>query len=442
MKKVFVIISILVVFAVLAMSCSAAPIFDSDVDIKLGPNDFDELPSEILEKIDKEVEATANVQVDEETGEPIIEDAQEDEPEIAEDEGATTVSTAAYVCGDVTVKWEQRGDGKYITGYEKTTTAPTDLDLTDHPNEFVGIAQNAFKGVTTLKKLDLTGTTIKSIGLNAFYGCTSLGKDNVNDVKIPNTVTTIGGYAFINTPWLKTKRANAKEALGTRIVIVNGILIDGILAEGDVEIPESVTKISSYAFSYNTTMTSLIVKTNLSIPYRCCSGATGLRTVEIDATGGVSIASFGFFGCTSLKSVDIEGVVTIDTAAFEDCSSLTDIDFGEHLVTICRNAFVDCTALENLEFPTTLEKIETAGFLNCSKIKSLLFKGNDSGKQVVLGQGAFQNCTRLDVQTEDDPPATGLKYLKTNGVQLVYTDGVTNWGKDNTFFNTKDPLAS
>ncbi|MBQ6942863.1 MAG: leucine-rich repeat domain-containing protein [Ruminococcus sp.] len=113
------------------------------------------------------------------------------------------------------------------------------------------------KGVTTIgdKAFDdcysLTSITIPdsvtSIGDYAFYNCNSL-----TSITIPDSVTSIGKYTFYLTPWLYEKREE------NPLVIVNGILIDGINCEGDVLIPEGVTSIGGSAF-YGCNLTSIVI---------------------------------------------------------------------------------------------------------------------------------------------------------------------------------------
>ena len=84
-------------------------------------------------------------------------------------------------------------------------------------------------------------------------------------------MTSIGSYAFEETPWLTAKQA--KDPL----VIVNHILIDGKTCTGAVSIPNGVTSIGDDAF-YN------------------CSGLTEI-TIPDSVT---SIGDYAFYDCTNL----------------------------------------------------------------------------------------------------------------------------------------------
>ena len=114
----------------------------------------------------------------------------------------------------------------------------------------------------------LGGYTVTCIGENAF-----MLKSNIASMVIPNTVTTIEGWAF-----------------------------DSCSVTG-VQIPNSVTSIGSYAFDSCYGLTSVIIPSSIS-----------------------SLSSGIFYGCKNLKTVVLPRSVTaIDEYAFYGCSGLTDV---------------------------------------------------------------------------------------------------------------------
>ena len=429
MKKVLVIISILAVFAILGLSISTAPIFNSNTDVSLGLKDFDELSPEVQALIDKDVEeALANKETNEDVAEETPTQNEEAVVETSNIEAQSMALGGSILCEDITCSYEPRGDGLYITKYTAVSGDEPQLIIPDSPTtKIVGIAEGAFKGLKKLKTVDLSHSAIKKIGMSAFYGCTSL-----TDVTFPDTLEEVGGYAFINTPWLKTQRAEANQSsLKNRLVIVKGILIDGIAAEGEVNIDyaNGISKISPYAFSYNSKMTKLTITGINEVPYRLCSSATGLQEL-VTETNVIHIAPFSFFDCSALTKVTMSDVSIVDRAAFYECNKLATITFGNSLTKINNNAFMNCYGLTELTFPASLESIDVSGFLNCSSLRTLMF--NKSEGSIDLAQGAFQNCTRLDAVTID-PLDSQLLNIKTNGATFNYPDG----SKKITFFNTK-----
>ena len=143
----------------------------------------------------------------------------------------------------------------------------------------------------------LTSVTIPdgvtSIEDYAFAWCESL-----TSVTIPDSVTNIGDFAFDDTPWLETLAGE------NPFVIMNGILLSaGTVREGDILIPDGVTRISQSA-------------------YLDCDGLTSVTIPE----SVTAIGEYAFAGCNGLTSVTIpESVTSIGESAFESCENLNSV---------------------------------------------------------------------------------------------------------------------
>ena len=130
------------------------------------------------------------------------------------------------------------------------------------------------------------GTSVTTIGQNAFNGCVQLGGSLI----IPNRVTSIGSSAFYNCNF-----------------------------EGSLAIPNSVTTIGSQAF-YNG------------------SGFTGSLTIPNSVT---FIDSFAFYNCDFLTGpLTIPNSVTsIGTYAFAACASIANAYLNQPLSSVGTSAF-------------------------------------------------------------------------------------------------------
>ncbi len=166
------------------------------------------------------------------------------------------------------------------------------------------IKDSAFSDCTSLTSVTIPDS-VTNIGFNAFSSCTSL-----TSVTLGDSVTFIGNYAFSGCSSLTTIAVVAENP--------NYYDVDGVLFNKDITtlilypcgkddasyiIPNGITAIKGWAFSWCTSLTSV------TIP---------------DSTTTIEESAFSY--CTSLTSVTIpEGVTAIERFAFDGCYSLTDV---------------------------------------------------------------------------------------------------------------------
>ena len=209
--------------------------------------------------------------------------------------------------------------------------------------------------------------SVTSIGEKAFYYCKGL-----TSITIPNSVTSIGGWAFeecwglkkVIVPdiaaWCGIKFADysanplyyAKHLYSeetteiTNLIIPNSVTsIGGWAFLGctgltSVTIPNSVTSIGNYAFPECSGLTSVTIPNSVTSigdgAFSLCSGLTSV-TIPNSVT---SIGSYAFEECTGLTSVTIPNSVTsIGNYAFRDCYGLTSVTIGSGVLSIGTNAF-------------------------------------------------------------------------------------------------------
>jgi hypothetical protein len=80
--------------------------------------------------------------------------------------------------------------GALLKGFVPSYTPPPHSIL-NVPNEITDIDDEAFNGQTNIVELNL-GTSVETIGMGAFAGCTGI----TGGLVIPNSVTSIGANAF------------------------------------------------------------------------------------------------------------------------------------------------------------------------------------------------------------------------------------------------------
>lgn len=105
--------------------------------------------------------------------------------------------------------------------------------------------------------------------------------------------------------------------------------IEGLVS---IELPEGLTKIGTL------------------VNGRVFSGCTGLESVKFPSTLE-EIAYSSFFGCTSLKTIDLSKtkVASIEAALFNGCSSLTSVSFGPKTSVFRNTVFEGCSSLTTID---------------------------------------------------------------------------------------------
>ena len=179
-----------------------------------------------------------------------------------------------------------------------------------------------------IKELEIPNS-VKTIDNNAFSNCSSL-----TSVLIPNSVTSIGYGAFIGCSGLTSVHISDIVAwcnikfggeLSNPLYYANHLYLNGEEIK-DLEIPNSLTTIDEYAFCGCSGLTSVLIPNSVtSISDETFQGCSGLTSVTIP-NSVTSIGGSAFEGCSGLTSVTIPNSVTsIGRDAFRYCSGITDV---------------------------------------------------------------------------------------------------------------------
>lgn len=259
------------------------------------------------------------------------------------------------------------------------------------------IAKDAFRGMNTITSVIIpeTVTTIEegafmscialtavsmhsgleTIGEYAFFGCVAL-----HEIELPVNVKTIGANAFGSCTSMKAfKLVDGNAAFSVEdgvLYSADGATLVSYPAGKDAAsytLPESVKKISDFAFAYAKELTT------------------------VDVSGVESIGDYTFSSCAKLENVELGDKLTfIGAGTFQKCTALKSIVIPEGITALgyknssdveCGASFYGCTALTTVSLPSTIKNIYLRSFEGCDALAQVTYNGSAAEwSKVVIGQ--------------------------------------------------------
>ena len=248
----------------------------------------------------------------------------------------------------------------------------------------------------TAKKINIAdtynGVPVTKIYEKAFYNNSS-----ITSVVIPDSVTSIGNYAFENcsalkdvyitdiAAWCNISFGNYSANPLYYATYATNLYLNGELIT-ELVIPDGVTAIPMYAFYKQNSITSVTIPDSVtSIGDYAFADCDALTSVII-GNGVVFIGNYAFYYCSALKDVYITDIASWCNISFESSSAnplyyatnfylngelITELVIPDGVTSIGNYAFYGCDALTSVVVPDSVTSIGSSAFSGCSSLESI-----------------------------------------------------------------------
>ncbi len=272
-----------------------------------------------------------------------------------------------------------------------------------------------FDGLGDLVKEVEIRSGVTSVGDMAFADCSKLRR-----VQFPNTLRSIGTYAFEDNELTEVALPDSLETIGQTAFYHCLNLMSfsvskkckGFSVKDGVLFTKDGTELVQYPIG------------NTRRDYTVPDGVKTLRTgsfykakelVSVSLPDSLEeIGQFAFEHCFLLRSVQMPKTLReFGWSAFNSCSMLGSIVVPEGVRIIYDNTFNGCSLLRSVTLPSTLETIEHDAFYACNLLNDIYYNGTADQWDHLNIQGQSTNFYMAHMHFKDAPSGGLLQRIMT-----------------------------
>ena len=273
------------------------------------------------------------------------------------------------------VKWNAKSLSEY-KGFNNLSNINT-FEFGNEVETIPGYCCYKLTGLTSI----IIPKSVKSIGNNAFTGCTALTSvkwnvKSLSEYKGFNNLSSITSFEF-----------------GNEVETIPGYCCYKLTGLTSIIIPKSVKSIGNNAFTGCTGLKSVKLNTSSLSELKAFNNLSNITSFEF----GNEVETIPDYCCdrlTGLTSVTISGSVTsIGYNAFNGCTALTNINLPNSISTINGLAFYGCTGLTYVNIPESVIGIASGAFYGCKGLRRI--DSYPDPAKVFLGSGVFNSVPKV-----------------------------------------------
>lgn len=316
------------------------------------------------------------------------------------------LACAGLARADSTFTYTLSGAQATLTGFTATAAASGSLTIPATVDGYavVGIARGAFKNRTALTSLAFTGTSVTSIGPQAFQGCSGLAS-----AALPSGLATVPAGAFLGCSALTA------ITLPSAATLIEAAAFADCVKLSSVSLPTGLTRLGENAFQNCAALVAAAVPSGITaLPAHVFDGCASLASLSLPATL-VSIGDAALADADALTSLTLPASVTaIGAGAFRDCDNLVTLTFGAGVATLGDDFAGGCDSLASISVASGNPAYASADgvLFNAAKTTVVLVPRGLAGDYAlpagvtIIGDGAFYYATGLTSITLPDSLAT------------------------------------